>query len=122
MPNCPTAAIWRCTSAELSERIAAVAALAATVSDPGAGSTLTVNKSGAIAMNPSAASWSATPRTHPDNPKISCTTTPTGAFLEGSGYTTQARTLSDAPVRIMTYSPWRGDLANRPPTVAAPAG
>src|SRR5206468_1824773 len=99
--------------AELRVRIAAVAAFAATVSDPGAGSILPVNRSGAIAMKPSAASWSATPRTQPDNPKISCTTTTTGALLERCGYTTHARTLSEGPVRIMTYSPCRGDLARR---------
>jgi hypothetical protein len=38
------------------------------------------NRSGAIAMNPSAATWSATPRTHVCSPKISWTTTTTGVF------------------------------------------
>ena len=33
-----------------------------------------------MAMKPSAATWSATPRTHVDNPKISCTTTTTGVL------------------------------------------
>src|SRR5512138_3289201 len=46
----------------------------------------------------------------------------TGALLARSGYTTHARTLSEGPVGIMTYSPWRGDFASRPATVAAPAG
>jgi hypothetical protein len=43
-------------------------------------------------------------------------------LLERSGYTTHARTLSDGPVRIMAYSPWRGDFASRSATVVAPAG
>src|SRR3954452_24851938 len=48
-------------------------------------------RSGAIAMNPSAATWSATPRTHVDSPKISCTTTTTGVFaFDVVGYTTHA--------------------------------
>jgi hypothetical protein len=75
-----------------------------------------------MATNPSAASWSATPRTHDDRPKISCTTTMTGAFADRSGYTNQARTLSDGPLRIITYSPWRGDLPSRSATVVALAG
>ena len=37
-------------------------------------------RSGAIAMKPSAATWSATLRTHVDRPKISWTTTTTGVF------------------------------------------
>jgi hypothetical protein len=32
------------------------------------------------------------------------------------------RTLSEGPVRIMTYSPWRGDFASRSATVVALAG
>ena len=38
------------------------------------------SRSGAMAMNPSAATWSATPRTHVGSPKISCTTTTTGVL------------------------------------------
>jgi hypothetical protein len=41
-------------------------------------------------MKPSAATWSATPRTQVESPKISCTTTTTGAFALPEGYTTHA--------------------------------
>ena len=66
-------------------------------------------KSGAMAMNPSAATWSATPRTQVERPKISCTTTTTGALarlLGLAGYTTHAMIESADPAShaIFTHS------------------
>jgi hypothetical protein len=54
-------------------------------------------KSGAMAMKPSAATWSATPRTQVESPNISCTTTTTGALARLAGYTTQAMIESGDP-------------------------
>jgi predicted pyridoxine 5'-phosphate oxidase superfamily flavin-nucleotide-binding protein len=73
-------------------------------------------------MNPSAASWSATARTQVDNPKISCTTTTTGALVLLSGYTIHVWRLSPSPVRIIAHSPCRGDVLNRAAAPAASAG
>jgi hypothetical protein len=42
-------------------------------------------------------------------PKISCTTSTTGARPARSGWTTQARTLSPAPAGIIAHSPRRGE-------------
>src|ERR1043166_8850675 len=72
-------------------------------------------KSGAMAMNPSAATWSATPRTQVESPKISCTTTTTGAFCRVEGYTTHAISESAEPgsSAILTHSPWRGLAESR---------
>src|SRR4051812_6884577 len=92
---------------------------AASSADAGIG--LPVRKSGAMAMKPSAASWSATERIHGERPKISWMTTTTGAFVLRSGYTTQARTLSPPSTGIMTYSPWRGEAASRA-AAAFPSG
>src|SRR5215204_771312 len=68
-------------------------------------------RSGAIAMKPSAAIWSATPRTHVERPKISWTTTTTGDFAFAvDGYTTQAMSESLEPGShaTFTHSAWRG--------------
>src|SRR5687768_4512778 len=73
-------------------------------------------------MKPSAASWSATPRTQVLNPNISCTTTTTGAFVLRSGYTTHTRTLSPPSTGTIAHSACRGDEASRAATVSAPAG
>src|SRR3990172_13083398 len=72
-------------------------------------------KSGAIAMNPSAATWSATPRTHVERPKISCTMTTPGAFVRETGYTIHAINESFEPGShaILTHSAWRGLAARR---------
>ena len=81
-------------------------------------------KSGAIAMKPSAATWSATPRTHVCRPKISCTTTTTGAFPRVCGYTTQAISESFDPCShaIFTHSPWRGLALRRAAAVLSLGG
>src|ERR1700675_1808396 len=81
-----------------------------------------VSRSGAIAINPSAASWSATLRIHEDSPKISWTTSTTGALLLLSGYTTHVRRLSPLPVRTVTHSPCRGELLSRASAPEASGG
>src|SRR3954468_930704 len=73
-------------------------------------------RSGAMAMNPSAATWSATPRTQVDSPKISCTTTTTGVLaFDVDGYTTHAMSESAEPGShaSFTHSPCRGLAARR---------
>jgi hypothetical protein len=80
------------------------------------------SRSGAIAMNPSAASWSATDRTQVERPKISWITTTTGAFCRRSGYTTNAAIESAEPDASGTiaHSAWRVEACNRAAAWSAP--
>src|SRR4029450_2716246 len=62
-------------------------------------------RSGAIAMKPSAATWSATPRTHVCRPKISGATTTTGDFVRDvDGYTIHAMSESLDPGSHATFT------------------
>src|SRR5689334_10955703 len=75
-------------------------------------------RSGAIAMNPWAANWSATLRTQVESPKISWTTTTTGALfvaLRFVGLTIHAISESflPSPQGSLTHSPLRGLDARR---------
>ena len=64
-----------------------------------------VVRSGAMPMNPSAASWSATLRVQMLSPVFSWMAMTTGAFWARSGYTTHAITLSVEPTLMATHSP-----------------
>src|SRR5690242_14811933 len=82
-------------------------------------------RSGAIAMNPSAAAWSATARTHVCSPKISCTTTTTGdlvRFVDGYTIHAMSESLDPGSHAIFTHSPWRGLASRRALALLALAG
>ena len=76
-----------------------------------------------MAMKPSRASWSATPRIQSLRPKISWITITTPALSFRSGYAIQAR-IGGRPASIFTstYSPWRGDDSRAALAVSSGAG
>ena len=74
-------------------------------------------------MNPSCASWSATPRSQSERPKTSWIRRTTPALFLRSGYTIQVR-IGTPPegIATSTYSPWRGDFSSRPFAVSSDGG